>query len=283
MGHLRKAELLTDRGQLNARIAAWREMRQIVALVPTMGALHEGHLSLVQLAAGKADRILVTIFVNPAQFAPTEDFSAYPRSLEADREKLGLSADAIYCPPLEDIYPPGFCTTISLAGPAAAGLEDRFRPTHFSGVATVVAKLFAQTQPHMAVFGEKDYQQLCVVRQMARDLDLNVDVIGAPTIRSTEGLALSSRNSYLSEKERALAPRLHQALQNAAAALREGRESQAALSAEAARLSGAGFALDYFEWRRADNLAPAQGLDQPTRLLVAARLGKTRLIDNIAL
>lgn len=282
MSHHRKAELLPDREALAKRVTAWRESRQIISLVPTMGALHRGHLSLVDIAASRSDRILVSIFVNPTQFAPSEDFTAYPRTLEADRDKLGASVDGIYHPPVEDIYPRRFCTTISLQGPAAVGLEDKFRPAHFPGVATVVAKLFLQVTPHIALFGEKDYQQLCVVRAMVRDLNLPVDVIGAPTIREADGLALSSRNVYLSTTERDLAPIIHQTLQDCAAALRAGGEAKTILADKSAFLTSKGFAIDYLDWRDADSLLPAETLNTPTRLLIAAKLGRTRLIDNIA-
>ncbi|MBX9619207.1 MAG: pantoate--beta-alanine ligase [Hyphomicrobiales bacterium] len=282
MAHHRRAELLSDRAALRTRMAAWRESHQIVALVPTMGALHEGHLSLVRLIAARADRLLVSIFVNPAQFTPSEDFSAYPRTLEADREKLGATVDAIYCPPVADIYPADFVTSISLEGPATTGLEDRFRPTHFKGVATVVAKLFLQTTPHLAVFGEKDFQQLCVIRQMVRDLELPVNVVAAPTIREADGLALSSRNVYLSEGERAAAPLIYHTLTQCAERLRQGDEANLVLAEGVAILEKSGFSVDYLEWRQADTLQPATTIEQPSRLLVAARIGVTRLIDNIA-
>lgn len=282
MAHHRRAELLSDRAALRTRMAAWRESHQIVALVPTMGALHEGHLSLVRLVAARADRLLVSIFVNPAQFTPSEDFSAYPRTLEADREKLGTAVDAIYCPPVADIYPADFVTSISLEGPATTGLEDRFRPTHFKGVATVVAKLFLQTTPHLAVFGEKDFQQLCVIRQMVRDLELPVNVVAAPTIREVDGLAMSSRNVYLSEAERAVAPLIYHTLTQCAERLRQGDEANLVLAEGVAILEKSGFSVDYLEWRQADTLLPATTIEQPTRVLVAARIGATRLIDNIA-
>lgn len=282
MVHHRKAELLPDLAHLRDRVASWRESKQIVAVVPTMGALHAGHQSLVHLAAQRADRILVTIFVNPAQFAPSEDFSKYPRTLEIDRQLLGVSIDGLYNPPVEDIYPEGFCTTIAMQGPARVGLEDRFRPNHFSGVATVVAKLFLQTAPHIAIFGEKDFQQLCVVRKMVRDLDLPVEIIAAPTIREDDGLALSSRNVYLSEAERQSAPSLYACLKRCAERLRLGASAQSVLASAHSELQAAGFIVDYLEWRRADDLQPASDLSVPTRLLVAATLGRTRLIDNIA-
>lgn len=282
MAHHRRAELLADREALRARIASWRESRQIVALIPTMGALHEGHLSLVQLVSSRADRLLMSIFVNPTQFTPSEDFNAYPRTLDMDREKLGTSVDAIYCPQLADIYPTDFVTTISLEGPAMVGLEDRFRPAHFRGVATVVAKLFLQTTPQLAVFGEKDFQQLCVIRQMVRDLELPVDVIGAPTIREADGLALSSRNVYLSAGARAAAPLIYKTLNDCAARLKSGDDAGSTLGDGVKILEKAGFSVDYLEWRQADSLRPAASLAQPTRLLVAARIGATRLLDNIA-
>ncbi|MGL5137681.1 MAG: pantoate--beta-alanine ligase, partial [Beijerinckiaceae bacterium] len=198
---------------LRQQVAAWRQAGERVALVPTMGALHQGHVSLVKAARRRRCRVVTSIFVNPTQFAPTEDFGKYPRTFADDCAQLvEASADLVYAPQPPEIYPAGFATTVSPAGPAVAGLEDRFRPTHFAGVATVVAKLFTQCRPDIALFGEKDYQQLLVVQRMARDLDLEVEVIGCPTVREADGLALSSRNRFLSLSERDLASRLPQTL-----------------------------------------------------------------------
>ena len=267
---------------VRALVAGWRAQGLRVALVPTMGALHAGHVSLVEIARRQADRVVVSIFVNPTQFAPTEDFSKYPRTFEADLEKLSaIGAEAVYAPPVEAMYPPGAATTVSVAGPATAGLEDVTRPFHFAGVATIVAKLFTQVGPDVAVFGEKDFQQLAVVRRMAADLDLPVEVVGAPTVREADGLAMSSRNVYLSADERATAPALHRILQEAVAALGKGLTAEMALAEARTAIAAAGFDLDYLDLRAADDLGPPRP-GVPWRLLVAAMLGQTRLIDNIA-
>ena len=268
--------------QMRQALRPWRDAQERIALVPTMGALHAGHISLTHLARQTASRCVVSIFVNPTQFAPHEDFSKYPRTLDADLEKLAAAGvDAVYAPTPDVMYPPGFATTVSLAGPAVAGLEDRFRPTHFAGVATVVAKLFTQAMPDVAVFGEKDFQQLAVIRRMTKDLDLAVDVIGAPTIRESDGLAMSSRNVYLDAKERAVAPLLHRTLQDCAARIKAGGDARQNLVEAARTLTEAGFALDYLELRDAASLAAADLTQGTARMLVAAKLGKTRLIDNI--
>src|SRR4051812_4700086 len=255
-----------------------------IALVPTMGALHDGHVSIVRLAKRRATKVIVSIFVNPAQFAPTEDFSSYPRTWKADVARLAAeNVDLIWNPDVKTMYPAGFATKILTAGPAAAGLEDRFRPHFFAGVATVVGKLFTQCRPDVALFGEKDFQQLRVVAQMARDLDLGVRVIGAPTVRERDGLAMSSRNVYLSEEERRGAPMLYKAMKESAARLRAGSAVEGAMAAGRAMIENAGFKLDYFEVRHAETLAPIVSVtDSPVRMLVAAKLGTTRLIDNIA-
>jgi pantoate--beta-alanine ligase len=268
---------------LREAVRGWRMAGDRVALVPTMGALHAGHVSLVELARTQAERVVVSIFVNPTQFAPNEDFARYPRTLEADLATLGGRADGILHPDAREMYPEGFCTTVSLMGPAAAVLEDRFRPTHFAGVATVVAKLLLQAQPDVAVFGEKDFQQLAVIRRLVRDLDIPVEVLGAPTLRDADGLALSSRNVYLSAPERDLAPLLHRTLGALASTLTAGGDAASLLQAARETLTTAGFDLDYLELRDAATLAPIDGVrDAEGRLLVAARLGKTRLIDNVA-
>ena len=275
--------LLPDVAALRSQIRLWREAGESVALVPTMGALHAGHIALVQLAKTRAQRVVATIFVNPTQFAPNEDVSKYPRTLEADVAKLvDAGADAAYHPGPEDMYPSGFCTTISLRGPATAGLEDRFRPTHFQGVATVVAKLLLQALPDVAVFGEKDFQQLAVIRQMTADLDIPVQSLGAPTVREADGLAMSSRNVYLSGEERGAAPLLHRCMTRAAQRIHDGEAMEAALAPARSKLMAAGFEIDYLEVRDASSLATVQGrYRKGLRILVAARLGRTRLIDNL--
>ena len=270
---------------LRATVSEWRAAGARIALVPTMGALHAGHLSLVEEAQRRADRVVMSIFVNPTQFAPNEDFAAYPRRFAEDASKFaGAKGDLIFAPTVAEMYPEGFATTISVAGPATVGLEDKFRPTHFAGVATVVAKLFIQCQPDVALFGEKDFQQLKVITRMVRDLDLPVEIIGAPTLREPDGLALSSRNLYLSKEERARARRLYEALCACAKALRASTAIETALQDARKTLEAAGFVPDYVEARNAETLEPiASAKESPVRLLVAARLGTTRLIDNIAI
>jgi pantoate--beta-alanine ligase len=254
------------------------------ALVPTMGALHDGHVSLVRLAKRRATKVIVSIFINPTQFAPTEDFGSYPRTWKADVARLAAeNVDLIWNPDVKTMYPEGFATRIVPEGPATAGLEDRFRPHFFGGVATVVGKLFTQCRPDFAIFGEKDFQQLRVVTQMARDLDLGVKVIGSRTVRERDGLAMSSRNVYLSPEERQMAPTLYRAMKESAKRLRAGDDVEAAVAGGAELVVGAGFTLDYFEVRHAETLAPIASVKQgPMRILVAARLGKNRLIDNVA-
>lgn len=261
-----------------------RARKARIALVPTMGALHEGHVSLVRQAKKRGAKVVVSIFVNPTQFAPTEDFGSYPRTWKADVEKLAAErVELIWHPDVKTMYPDGFATRIVPEGPATAGLEDRFRPHFFGGVATVVGKLFTQVRPDIAIFGEKDFQQLRVVTQMARDLDLGVKVIGSRTVRERDGLAMSSRNVYLSPEERKIAPTLYKAMKASAARMRAGEDIPAALGAGEQMIRDAGFALDYLEARHAESLAPIGSFrDGPVRILVAARLGSTRLIDNIA-
>jgi pantoate--beta-alanine ligase len=261
-----------------------RAKKATTALVPTMGALHDGHVSLVRLAKRRAKRVIVSIFVNPTQFAPTEDFGSYPRTWKADVARLAAEdVDLIWNPDVKTMYPTGFATKILPEGPAIAGLEDRFRPHFFGGVATVVGKLFTQVRPDFAIFGEKDFQQLRVVTRMAEDLDLGVKVIGSKTVRERDGLAMSSRNVYLSADQRRVAPELYRAMKASAQALRAGEDIAAAMAQGAALVTGAGFALDYFELRHAETLAPVTSVKGgPMRILVAARIGATRLIDNIA-
>jgi pantoate--beta-alanine ligase len=264
-------------------VASWRKEQNRIALVPTMGALHEGHLSLVHLARNRAERVVVSIFVNPTQFAPNEDFSKYPRTFEDDCAKLAGLADLVFAPAVAEMYPPGAATTIMPAGPAAVGLEDRFRPTHFEGVTTVVAKLLIQAAPDAAVFGEKDYQQLKVVTRMTTDLCLPVEIVPAPTVREPDGLAMSSRNRYLTSEERRIAPALFGLLTRAAADIRAGRNLNRALDEARSALTDVGFIIDYVEARNAETLAQVEGGvgAAPLRLLAAARLGPTRLIDNV--
>lgn len=267
---------------LRRQVREWRAAGDRIALVPTMGALHVGHIALVRAARRRASRVMVSIFVNPTQFGPKEDLSRYPRTLADDLAKLRAArADLVYVPAVADMYPEGFSSTVSVAGPAL-GLETDFRPTHFAGVATVVAKLLVQAAPDLAMFGEKDYQQFKVVTRMARDLDLPVNIVGVPTVREADGLALSSRNVYLSADDRRAAPALYRALTDAAAAIASGEEVGSAVERARTLVKRSGFALDYLEARHAETLAPIATLsDGPIRLLVAARIGATRLIDNV--
>ncbi len=276
--------ILNTIAALRQHTSQWRAAGQTIALAPTMGALHAGHISLTQLARARADRVITSIFVNPSQFSPDEDFSEYPRTFEADCQKLGAAGvDVIYAPATGEIYPAGFSTTITLDGPAAAGLEDRFRPTHFAGVATVVTKLHMQTMPDVAVYGEKDFQQLAVIRQVTRDLDLPIEILGGETIREADGLAMSSRNAYLDAAQRKIAPVLHATLRDSAQRIRAGEEADTVLAQARALLAAAGFALDYLELRDAMTLGAADvASGRPLRMLVAAKIGATRLIDNIA-
>ena len=267
---------------IRSLVAPWRQAGGRIALVPTMGALHEGHLSLVRQARQQAERVVVSIFVNPAQFAPHEDFSSYPRQLQRDLDLLQtVGIDAVFTPDAAVMYPAGFATTISMTGPAAAGLEDASRPVFFNGVATVVAKLLVQVAPDLAIFGEKDFQQLAVLKRLALDLDLPVAVQGGPTMREADGLAMSSRNVYLSEPERAIAPALHHVLQNIKAGVAARQAVSPLIATAKTELEQAGFKMDYLVLRDAVTLGEWHGQLQG-RLLVAAWLGKTRLIDNIA-
>ena len=267
---------------LRAQVAAWRRDGQRVALVPTMGALHEGHLALVRHARELADRVVASVFVNPTQFAPHEDFDRYPRDEAGDGAKLASAGcDLLYAPTVREMYPEGFATSITVGG-ASEGLCGAFRPHMFGGVALVVTKLFLQSLPDVALFGEKDYQQLMVIRRFARDLDIPVQVVGVPTVREADGLALSSRNAYLTPDERARAPELSRALTDAAIALTDGAEAAGVIGRAKARIVAAGFGdVDYVELRDAETLEPVWRIARPARLLAAAWLGKTRLIDNV--
>jgi pantoate--beta-alanine ligase len=271
--------------QLRAATGAWREAGERIGLVPTMGALHEGHLSLVRLAKDRAGRCVASIFVNPTQFAPDEDFEAYPRDEARDAALLASAGcDLLWAPTEAEMYPDGFATTVTVTG-VSAPLEGEKRPTHFQGVATVVAKLLNQVQPDIAVFGEKDYQQLMVIRRMARDLDLPVEIVAAPTARDADGLAMSSRNAYLDAGQLEVARRLNVVLIEAAGYLRKGAPVQAVETEAMSRLETLGFSsVDYVEVRDRESLVrlgPGP-IDPPARLLAAAWLGRTRLIDNIA-
>lgn len=268
--------------ELRAAVRRWRQRGQTIALVPTMGALHEGHLSLVSLARKRAKRTVVSIFVNPTQFGPNEDFSAYPRDERGDWHKLaGAKADLLYAPPISEIYPDDFSTRVEVIG-LTSGLEGASRPRHFAGVTTVVAKLFLQCLPDVAVFGEKDYQQLLVIRQLVKDLDLPIDVVGGPVIREPDGLAMSSRNAYLDQTSRAIAPRFYAVLEEVSKDLSEGRPVHEATFLGRDWLEGAGFKVDYLEVRDAANLMPVgQYVTVPARVLGAVYLGHVRLIDNV--
>jgi pantoate--beta-alanine ligase len=261
-----------------------RARKASIALVPTMGALHDGHVSLVRLAKRRARKVVVSVFVNPTQFAPSEDFGSYPRTWKADLAKLTTEGvDLIWNPDVKTMYPEGFASRIITDGPALADLEDRFRPHFFGGVATVVGKLFTQCRPDIAVFGEKDFQQLRVVARMAADLDLGVKVLGSKTVRERDGLAMSSRNVYLSPEERRAAPVLFQTMKETARRLRSGEDVRTAQADAIETIAAAGFSVDYFETRHAETLMPVTSTkDGPLRILVAAKIGTTRLIDNIA-
>jgi pantoate--beta-alanine ligase len=268
---------------LRARLALWRGTgAKPIALVPTMGALHAGHLSIVREARKRAGRVLVSIFVNPKQFAPNEDFRTYPRDQAADLAKLGDNgADAVFAPTVDEMYPPGFATSVDVGGPAL-DLEATTRPHFFGGVATVVTKLFVAATPDIALFGEKDYQQLLVIRRMVADLALPIEIVGYPTVREQDGLALSSRNAYLTPTDRAKAPGLYKALQNASVAIRSGMAGHVATTIAEEELTKQGFLVDYVKVRNAETLARVTDpRAEPMRLLAAVWLGKTRLIDNI--
>ena len=268
---------------LRQTVKEWHGLGLRVAIVPTMGALHEGHLRLVEEAFNHADKVVVTIFVNPKQFAPTEDLARYPRDLDADMLMLDqMKTDLVYAPDAATMYEEGFATTIAMVGQAKAGLEDRFRPLFFDGVATVVAKLFIQSRADVAMFGEKDFQQLLVVRQMAHDLDIPIEVVGIATVRDEDGMAKSSRNRYLTKHERHQATALIRTLQQAAEKIRNGTDQQSATRAAARSLTTLGFKVDYVSARNALTLAVPVSPQEPLRLLAAAWLGTTRLIDNIA-
>jgi pantoate--beta-alanine ligase len=272
-------KIVTTVAALRAALAALRPAR--IGMVPTMGALHDGHVSLVTEAGRHADHVVVSIFVNPTQFAPHEDFDAYPRTLDADIAKLAGAAALVFAPTAREMYPEGYATTITVGGPSA-GLETDFRPHFFAGVATVVAKLLLAALPDIAVFGEKDYQQLLVVKRLAADLALPTRILGAPTLREPDGLARSSRNAYLGADERRIAGRLNVILREAIARAKSG-DLRAAEKQAVSALKDAGFdTVDYVAIRDAETLAAIDALERPARILAAARVGRTRLIDNFA-
>jgi pantoate--beta-alanine ligase len=273
------------RREAQAWSAAQAAQGRRVAFAPTMGALHAGHVSLIGVGAARADVVASSIFVNPTQFAAGEDFATYPRDEARDLDMLAAAGCALaYCPEADEIYPPGDATRVRIEG-LSAMLEGEPRPHFFEGVATVVSRLFVHVRPQIAVFGEKDFQQLAVIRRMTLDFGFDIEIVGAPIARDADGLALSSRNAYLTAQERAIAPRLHAELQATAAEIAAGAEPGAAAMACAARLARQFAAVDYVEARRADTLAPLAADDQRVdgRLLAAVRLGRTRLIDNLAL
>ena len=274
-------QTVRDVASLRETIAGWRRAGETVALVPTMGALHAGHLALIAIARTRAARVVASIFVNPKQFGPAEDLERYPRRERADAAALtDAGCDLLWLPPVEAMYPAGFATNVRVAG-VSEPLDGAARPGHFDGVATVVAKLFNQVRPDVAVFGEKDFQQLAVIRRLVADLDFGIEIVGAPTQRDDDGLALSSRNAHLVEDDRAAAVALPRALGEAAEAIAAGGDADEALVRARARLEAAGFAIDYVELADAETLAPPVA-GRPRRLLAAARIGATRLIDNIA-
>jgi len=266
---------------LRARVAAWRAGGETVALVPTMGAIHDGHLALVKRAKAHCGRVVTSLFVNPLQFGPREDFHAYPRDEARDAKLLATAgSDLLYAPDAAEMYPPGFSTKVHV-GDLTEDLCGASRPNHFDGVATVVAKLLLQCAPDTASFGEKDYQQLLVIKRFVRDLNIPVEIQGAPIVREADGLALSSRNAYLSPEERAIAPVLHQTIQQVASDLAQGRGADDASEAARFRLEAMGLRVDYVAVRDPDTLKPLHGPVKTARVLAAIHLGKTRLIDNV--
>jgi pantoate--beta-alanine ligase len=276
--------IVRNAAALRTIVRTWKAEGQSVALVPTMGALHEGHLSLVRQARAKADKVIVSIFVNPTQFAPHEDFDRYPRTEQSDVDSLRRdgAADVVFAPAPREMYPPGFSTTVNVAGPAL-GLESDARPHFFNGVATVVVKLLLQADPDVALFGEKDYQQLLVIKRLATDLNVPVQIIGCTTLREADGLAMSSRNAYLTKTQRHVAAKLNVSLFALAQKVRAGGEPKIATAQTKIELLNAGFnAIDYLEVRDAETLSAALCRENAWRVLGAVRLGEVRLIDNCA-
>lgn len=276
-------QVIRASAQLRDKVAGWKRSGILVGVVPTMGALHDGHLSLIREARRHSDRVIVTIFVNPMQFNNPDDLTKYPRDEARDLAMLEeAGVDVLFAPGVEEVYPDGFCTCVSVSG-VSEPLEGAFRPGHFDGVATVVAKLFGMTQAGRAFFGEKDWQQLQVVRRLATDLNIPVRVIGCPTIREDDGLAMSSRNVRLSAEQRRIAPVLWQAMQGAAEAIRSGADIDATMAAARERVLAGGYrSIEYLDLRSADSLRPVSDLSEPVRMLAAAWLGDVRMIDNIA-
>ena len=276
--------MVRDVDSLRRRIATWRRDHLKVALVPTMGALHKGHVALMQRGLQQADRVVATIFVNPKQFGPSEDFSAYPRQENADFDMLAKTGvHLLYAPEVGTIYPDGFATAVRVAGLSDV-LDGAHRPGHFDGVATVVTKLLLQAGPDIALFGEKDYQQLAIIKRLQTDLNIPVDIIGVATQRDADGLALSSRNAYLTAEERKKAPALYAAIGTAAKAIAGGADIASSLAAAKDQIAAAGFGkIDYVEARHADTLMPLTSAAEPGRVLAAAQLGRARLIDNVAI
>jgi pantoate--beta-alanine ligase len=277
-------EIVPSITDLRARVAAWRAQGDRIGLVPTMGALHDGHLSLVREAGKVCQRVVVSIFVNPTQFAPHEDFDRYPRDLQSDTAKLASTgkADVIFAPTVREMYPDGFATRLEVGGPSA-GLETDFRPHFFGGVGTVVSKLLIAAAPDYAIFGEKDYQQLLVIRRMTTDLRLPIEIAGAAILRESDGLAMSSRNAYLKPDERRIAGRMNLILKDVATRLKHGDPVATAEQFGSAALLEAGFdSVDYVAVRDAETLAAISDLSRPARVLAAAKIGDTRLIDNMA-
>jgi pantoate--beta-alanine ligase len=276
-------QTVRDLDALREALAAIRGEGGTIALVPTMGALHAGHMALIAEGRRRASHVVASIFVNPAQFGPNEDLSSYPRREASDAKMLDEEGCAIlWAPDVAVMYPEGFASSVSVSG-VTEGLDGAARPGHFTGVATVVLKLLNQVGPDVALFGEKDFQQLAVIRRMVRDLDVPVEIVGVPTQRDADGLALSSRNAYLTEEERRAARALPRALGEAAGAIQQGADVAEALAGARERLAKAGFeAIDYVELRDAETLEPVEALQRPARLLAAAKIGRTRLIDNLA-
>ena len=276
-------EVIRSAAELREKVAGWKRSGMLVGVVPTMGALHDGHLSLARAAREQSDRVIVTVFVNPMQFNNASDLEKYPRDEAHDLALLeSEGVDVLFAPGVDEVYPDGFATTVSVSG-ITEPLEGAFRPGHFDGVATVCSKLFGMTQAGRAFFGEKDWQQLQVVQRFVRDLNIPVRIIGCPTIREEDGLAMSSRNVRLSAAERATAPVLYAVMQAAASDMRAGKAVQTALMDAQAELLEAGFRdIEYLELRTVEGLRPASDLSEPVRMLAALWLGDVRLIDNIA-
>ena len=280
MGEMQVARSVAD---LRGHVAGWRSRGETVAVVPTMGALHAGHLSLVEAARAACDRVIVTLFVNPRQFDNAEDLANYPRHEDSDRAILGpRGVDLLFMPPVDEVYPQGFATSVRVEG-LSRGMCGDFRPGHFDGMATVVAKLLLMTGADRAFFGEKDWQQLQIVRRMVADLNIPTAITGCPTLREGDGLALSSRNARLSSEDRAIAPSLHRAMAAAALRLRAGEDVAQVLAQARDQITAAGFRqVEYLDLRDPETLVPLDRLNGPARLLAAAWLGPVRLIDNIA-